>query len=522
MILDLIGTHHMTYRHLQGFLKDHLGVVLSLGCLFKILIQAMWRLRPVYRELRAAVKTQPRVGADETGWRHRSRRLYVWIFEGAKAVACVIGTRASEMLKKVLGGDWVGILNCDCCCVYTYFASDKDIILQLCLAHLKRDFERCAQYDLSRADFRRYGERGVALVQELIHAFNLHRDLIASGKSADSKEAAALWARLERLREELTAHALNAPMECRKARNIAARFRKRGKCRFTFLDRPGIPSANNGAETGLRGGPVISRKIGLSTQSMAGKFLRETLWTIIATLKLQGRNPLEYFAEALKAAIEGKPVPSILNPGQPVAGEYVEMAAADKEIAKTADAFDARERDGAEKPAEGDPEKPSSLKKLLKGGQEKGRGGTRRSRKGGTGGPRPEGGTDGPRPEGGTERPRPEGETDGPHPEGGPERPRPESGTDGPRPEAPKPEGRPKDWRPGVPLPKKGPTESRPGAPPTGQGPAKWRPAVPPTGRGPTESRTGDAPTGRGPADWRPVAPSRWDGATGRPGRTPC
>jgi hypothetical protein len=226
---DLIGCHHTPFRHLQGYLRDHTGVVLSLGLLYKVVIQAMWALRPACLELRDAVKTQRRAGADETGRRHRGRRLYAWIFEGPKAVVYVIGTRSGEMLRKVPGDDRADVLNRDRCCVYPLFVLGKDILLQFCLARLKRDFERCAQYDLSRADFRRYGERGVALVQELIHTFNLHRDLIALGKAADSQEAAALWARLERLREELTAHALNAPMGCRKSRNIAARFRKRGK-----------------------------------------------------------------------------------------------------------------------------------------------------------------------------------------------------------------------------------------------------------------------------------------------------
>jgi len=68
---------------------------------------------------------------------------------------------------------------------------------------------------------------------------------------------------------------------------------------------------NNLAERQVRPG-VLWRKRSFGTQSQAGSRFAERIMTVVATLKQQHRNVLDYLTEACDAAYWGKPVPSLL------------------------------------------------------------------------------------------------------------------------------------------------------------------------------------------------------------------
>ncbi|MDR1870436.1 MAG: hypothetical protein LBS60_00675 [Deltaproteobacteria bacterium] len=52
----------------------------------------------------------------------------------------------------------------------------------------------------------------------------------------------------------------------------------------------------------------------------------EVLWTIRETAKLRGINLEAYYTELITAIVGNKPLPSLVNPGKPVAQKYVEKA----------------------------------------------------------------------------------------------------------------------------------------------------------------------------------------------------
>jgi transposase len=80
---------------------------------------------------------------------------------------------------------------------------------------------------------------------------------------------------------------------------------------WTFVRHEGVEPTNNTAERAIRPG-VLWRKGSFGTQSPDGSRFVETMMTVVATLKQQHRNVLDYVLEACEAALRSQPAPSLL------------------------------------------------------------------------------------------------------------------------------------------------------------------------------------------------------------------
>ena len=80
---------------------------------------------------------------------------------------------------------------------------------------------------------------------------------------------------------------------------------------WTFIDVPGVEPTNNAAERALRPA-VLWRKGCFGTHSAAGSRFAERMLTVATTLKQQGRNVVDYMAQACVASLQGHPPPSLL------------------------------------------------------------------------------------------------------------------------------------------------------------------------------------------------------------------
>ena len=88
---------------------------------------------------------------------------------------------------------------------------------------------------------------------------------------------------------------------------------KRVSALWTFIDVPHVEPTNNFAERQVRPA-VIWRKHCFGTQSDAGSRFVERILSVVATLKQQGRNILDYLTLACQAANFHLPPPSLLPP----------------------------------------------------------------------------------------------------------------------------------------------------------------------------------------------------------------
>jgi transposase len=82
---------------------------------------------------------------------------------------------------------------------------------------------------------------------------------------------------------------------------------------WSFVHEEGVELTNNTAERALR--PVVLwRKGSFGTQSRAGSDFVERMLTVVASLRQQQRNVLDYVATSCEAALHHRPAPSLLSP----------------------------------------------------------------------------------------------------------------------------------------------------------------------------------------------------------------
>ena len=80
---------------------------------------------------------------------------------------------------------------------------------------------------------------------------------------------------------------------------------------WAFVRVEGVEPTNNSAERAIRPG-VQRRKMSFGMQSEAGSRFVESIMMVVATLKQQKRNVLEYLTAAHEAALRGEAPPSLL------------------------------------------------------------------------------------------------------------------------------------------------------------------------------------------------------------------
>lgn len=83
---------------------------------------------------------------------------------------------------------------------------------------------------------------------------------------------------------------------------------------WTFVRVPEIEPTNNRAERALRPA-VLYRKGCFGTHSSTGSRFVERIFTVVATLRQQGRNVMDYLTEACRRSQTGTPAPSLLPHG---------------------------------------------------------------------------------------------------------------------------------------------------------------------------------------------------------------
>lgn len=105
LVCLLHGRYRVSLRNIEEFLSDAFGVQVSLGSLKNIENKVSEALAPPFEELHEAVKASDvPANADETSWREKGKRLYLWaVVVPLAAVYLVRGSRAAKVAKELLG-----------------------------------------------------------------------------------------------------------------------------------------------------------------------------------------------------------------------------------------------------------------------------------------------------------------------------------------------------------------------------------------------------------------------------------
>jgi hypothetical protein len=286
--LSHVGEQHYLWGVPLGRIEQQTGV--GYGALVEGQRLLGRLLGPAVEALLKEYRASPVKHADETGWRTDGQNGYAWLFATPSlSVFRFRQSRSAAVAAEVLGTKRLpGVLVVD-----RYHAYNKaPVALQYCLAHLKRDVE-----DLEK-QFPDQGEVA-AFVRSLVPALSEAMHL-----------RAMRLPRKEFLRRAARARRRIIAITHRQARHpaiwtIQEIFHKNRDRLYRWSRDPTIPADNNLAERDLR--PlVIARKVSFGSQSEAGARTRETLMTILHTLKKR-RLPVGAIVRAALDALAANP-----------------------------------------------------------------------------------------------------------------------------------------------------------------------------------------------------------------------
>ena len=143
------GACHMSYSTIQQFFKEVIRLDLSRGVLCKATQKVSQALSTRYQQLLEHLPEASHLGIDETGHKDAGRLHWMWCFQTPLySLFHIDASRGSEVLIRILGEDFPGIIGCDYWGAYRKYARLFNVWVQYCMAHLIRDIRFLAEHDL--------------------------------------------------------------------------------------------------------------------------------------------------------------------------------------------------------------------------------------------------------------------------------------------------------------------------------------------------------------------------------------
>jgi transposase len=263
------------------------GITLTRGASAQIGLRAATRLEPDYQILIDDLRNAPQVAADETGWRIGGCSAWLHVGVGDRSTVYTIDPqRSTEVLERILGSDWSGILTHDGFASYDRFEAATH---QQCLAHvLRRARDLLATAVRGAVHFPR---RVIALFTEAIHLRNEHRR--GAAPRADLRgERDAFELRLLKL--------VSPPRVVPAFATFADHLWNHFHDWFAFLSDPRIEPTNWAAEQAIRPA-VVNRKVWGGNRTEAGARAQSVLMSVLETCRRQTRSVVEFVGQTLRA-----------------------------------------------------------------------------------------------------------------------------------------------------------------------------------------------------------------------------
>lgn len=296
----LTGRFRLSRRSAQELVATGLGEAISLGTLSALEAATTSALALPYDEVAAAVRAAEQVNADETPWKNGKQRPTLWLAATLTLALFRIDPRRSRAAFEALlppGGKRT--VTSDRFSVYTYLEGDG---WQICWAHLLRDFQALAdRQDAASA----IGEAARTEIHRLFALWHQFREGQIDRRTL-RRQLRPVQARFKAL---LTKADASGHYE---AGGLARSLLRHWASLWTFARVEGVEPTNNHAERTLRPA-VLWRKGSFGHQSETGKQFVERMLTVVTSLRLQGKEVLDYLEAACRAAQTGAPAPSVFG-----------------------------------------------------------------------------------------------------------------------------------------------------------------------------------------------------------------
>ena len=255
----------LPFRKISSAFRELFGLSVTAGAIAQGLQRVAERLQPLYGQMCLALRSGPVVHADETSW-WVGQPAWLWVFARMDLTVYVVNAgRGSDVVQRMLGDGFAGVLASDCLASY----DPIDCIKQKCYAHHLRALS---------AAIKQVPPEHARPLHNLKLMLQLAMDLARNRDKMSPEQFADRAARYRRAVDAILDQVYTGPG----VEKALHRFRKHRNHLFTFLERPEVPPDNNLAERRLRPA-VIARKISCGNRTQAGKVTWQILTSIAST-----------------------------------------------------------------------------------------------------------------------------------------------------------------------------------------------------------------------------------------------
>jgi transposase len=295
----LTGRFRLSKREAEELVEALYGekARVSLGLVSDLEARTSEALAPAHAEAHAAVQKAPVAHADETSFPQRHKKGWLWTLCTESVAFYLHHEERSKKAAQELLGDFAGALVVDRWVSYRHY-----LLCQLCLAHLKRNFQELVDRGGPGASVGRAGLRALAAVFDLLDRFEKGEVTFESLARKVRPVRDTLFNVLYRGRSNAD------PKAAAISKDLIALW----PAVWTFTRIRGVPPTNNLAERRLRPA-VLWRKGSFGTASARGSRFLERILTVVQTLRLRGRSILEFIESAILAMRLGHEPPPLLS-----------------------------------------------------------------------------------------------------------------------------------------------------------------------------------------------------------------
>jgi transposase len=291
MIAYLRTSLRLPLRQIRKLLHTLHGFEISLGEIVEVLHRINAHAQPVLDTLLTEIRASPAVQADETGWREDGSNGYIWsVSTPTIRYYEYHHSRAGEVIKKLIGDDFEGVLGSDFYAGYNIHQG----LHQRCWVHFLRDIHDLKKLHPDHAELWQWAKQVKQIYERAKVASVLDPQLPIT------KQHAGRVALQHAFEQELWQVCAPFAQTETPMHTLCERVERFLPELFVFVAYPGVPSDNNLAERSVR--PlVIARKISGGTRSPKGSSTRMGLASLFGTWMAQGLNPFSQCLALLTA-----------------------------------------------------------------------------------------------------------------------------------------------------------------------------------------------------------------------------
>ena len=315
LVAVLSGLYRHSTRMVQSALSDVFGIPMSLGTVNKLRFEASGALESIVEEAKTYIQNSKVVGADETHFvqgnvdKCNKEKKQAWLWVAVTPLVAffqVALSRSSDIAKNLLGEDFSGILNSDRYAAYNWVNLEQR---QLCWAHLKREFIKISERPGVSQDI---GNNLVKQQEKLFELWHRVRDGTLSRPEFQLLVPSIRNSILTSL-QEAADYEIGTKEKTPLAKTVRTcrKLLKVEPALWLFVEVEGVEPTNNAAQRAIRPA-VIWRRTSFGSQTRMGSTFVSRILTVVTSLKFQRRNVLEFMTDAVSAARNDTPVPSLI------------------------------------------------------------------------------------------------------------------------------------------------------------------------------------------------------------------